>query len=71
MWFATSFVIAIAAAFAYAWFETVSEELAILCVGIALVCSLLTLFSAPWPIQLVMVLALLTTRWVNRDSLFS
>ncbi|MEO0408549.1 MAG: hypothetical protein AAF289_14475 [Cyanobacteria bacterium P01_A01_bin.135] len=71
MWFAASFTIAVCAAFAYAWFEPVSEELAILCVGIALVCSLVTLLAAPWPVLLTLAIALIATRWVNRASLFS
>lgn len=71
MWFITSFIIAAGAAWAYAWFEPVSEELAILCVGIALACVLLTLISAPWPIQLAMVAALLTTQWVQQNGLLS
>ncbi len=71
MWFVTSFVIAIGAAWAYAWLESVSEELAILCVGIALACILLTLVSAPWPIQLALVAALLGTRRLHQKDLLS
>lgn len=71
MWFATSLFIAVFAAFAYAWFESVSEELAILCVGIALVCSLVTLFAAPWPVLLALVVVLLATRWVNQADWLS
>ena len=71
MWFATSLVIAVLAAFAYAWFEAVSEELAILCVGIALVCSLLTLLSAPWPVLLALVVVLFATRWASQSGILS
>ncbi|MGF1514309.1 MAG: hypothetical protein ACFB5Z_11520 [Elainellaceae cyanobacterium] len=71
MWFITSFAIAIGAAWAYARFETVSEELAILCVGVALACVLLTLVSAPWPVQLALVAVLLTTQWVQQKGLLS
>ncbi|MGJ3244971.1 MAG: hypothetical protein ACFE0J_18105 [Elainellaceae cyanobacterium] len=70
MWFIASLLTAIGAAYIYEKSENVSAELAIACVAVALIGSILTIISAPWPIQLVLlVLALFSYRFTKMNPI--
>jgi hypothetical protein len=67
MWFIASVVAVLGAACIYNKAEQSSEEIAIFCVAVALVGISLALVAAPWPIHLLMLLAvLLSNRFVDR-----
>lgn len=61
MWFIASVVAAFSAALVYEKAEKSSSEVAIACVAIALVGVSLALLAAPWPIHLLMLVAVLAS----------
>jgi hypothetical protein len=62
MWFIASLVTTLGAAYAYQKSENFSAEIAMICVAIAIVSLFVTLIAAPWQIQLLLLLALLSYR---------
>jgi hypothetical protein len=64
MWFIASVIIILGAACIYDKAERSSQEIAILCVAIALVGISLAVVAAPWPIHLLMLVAALQSRAV-------
>ena len=67
MWFIASIIAVLGAACIYDKAEDSSEEVAIFCVAVALVGVSLALVAAPWPIHLLMLLAVLfSNRLMNR-----
>ncbi|MGB3492136.1 MAG: hypothetical protein WBA57_05380 [Elainellaceae cyanobacterium] len=62
-------ITALGAAYIYEKFERSSEEIAIVCVAVALVGVVLTVISAPWPIQFLLAAILLAFRLLNAQAL--
>ncbi len=72
MWFVTSLLTVVGAAYFYEKSEKYSAEVAMLCVAIAVPGTVLTLIAAPWPIQLLLLLAVLFSyRFTKNNSLLS
>lgn len=69
MWFLAPLIAALVAAYVYERFERSSEEIAIVCVAVALVGIVLTLISAPWPVQFLLAMILLAFRFLNTQAL--
>ncbi|GEM_PF-6607201 len=69
MWFLAPLIAALGAAYMYEKFEQSSEEVAIVCVAVALAGIVLTLVSAPWPVHFLLALILLASRLFNTQAL--
>lgn len=69
MWFLAPLIAALGAAYIYEKFERSSEEIAIVCVAVALVGVVLTLVSAPWPVHCLLAITLLASRFLNTQAL--